>query len=117
MAKARFLAEAVGAVEKYEPRARVLGVAWGDDAEAAMDGVLRPSVRVFVDDALAAESLHADAAAANAEAGSASASVSAADADSARISALSYRVAAAESRLDRLHELEVTDYTGIYESE
>ena len=121
VARAKFLAEAAEAIGKYEPRAKLLGVDWGRDASAALDGILKPSVRISVDEALAesaVSSAQEPSSSANAETGSVSSSSGAASAgsDSAMLAALSRRVDGMENRLSGLHELEATVYEDIYNS-
>lgn len=49
-AKALFMSSVVEAVARYEPRARVTAIEWRESAGDGQDGVLRPVVRVSIEE-------------------------------------------------------------------
>ena len=121
VAKAMMIAAVVEAVQEYEPRAEVRGVRFDADADAAMEGRLNPIVTIEIreDEVSAGLVMSKSSAGTNAEAEAVTtADVSVITQKAEQAIADAKAATAALTNLEpRLHEIEATDYSAIYDEE
>mgnify|MGYP002625792406 FL=1 len=119
VAKAMMIAVVVEAVQEYEPRAEVRGVRFDADATDAMEGRLSPVVTIEIreEEVSAGLVMQKASSGTNAEAEAvttADVSVITQKAEQA-IAAAKAATAALTNLEPRLHEIEATDYSAVYD--
>lgn len=119
VAKAMMIAAVVEAIQEHEPRAEVRGVKFEANSEAAMEGRLNPIVTIEIreDEMSAGLVMSKSPAGTNAEAESvttADVSIITQKAEQA-IAAAKAATAALTNLEPRLHEIEATDYSAVYD--
>ena len=121
VAKAMMIAAVVEAVQEYEPRAAVRGVRFSDDPASAMEGRLSPVVTIEIKEDDVSAGLVMPKASASAGANAETEAVTSSDvtiitqkAEQA-IAAAKAAAAALADIEPRLHEIEATDYSKIYD--
>lgn len=124
VAKAMMIAAVVEAIQEYEPRAEVRGVKFNADGDAAMEGILAPVVTIEIIEEKSASgrryvstAVSAPKAKTNAETEavtSSDVSIITQKAEQA-IAAAKAATAALVNLEPRLHEIEASDYSAIYD--
>ncbi len=121
VAKAMMIAAVVEAIQEYEPRASVRGVKFELDVDAAAEGKLKPIVTIEIKEEEVSAGLvqSASASGTNAETEAVDTSDIAIITQKAEqaIAAAKAATAALTNLEPRLHEIEATDYSAIYDAE
>ncbi|MDD6088474.1 MAG: GPW/gp25 family protein [Desulfovibrionaceae bacterium] len=127
VAKAMMIAAVVEAIQEYEPRAEVRGVKFNADGDAAMEGILNPVVTIEINEGKSTSSLHGRryvstaASAPKAETNAETEAVTTSDVSiitqkaEQAIAAAKAATAALANLEPRLHEIEASDYSAIYD--
>ena len=119
VAKAMMIAAVVEAIQEHEPRAEVRGVKFEANSEAAMEGRLNPIVTIEIreDEMSAGLVMSKSSAGTNAETESVTTSdVSIITQKAEQAIAAAKAATAALTNLEpRLHEIEATDYSAVYD--
>ena len=119
VARMMLKAEIIQALQVYEPRAQVTAVGFQDSTEEAMDGILKPIVRIRLAETVSTESAASTGSSTASGSGSTAETIdtTAASSGSADTSAITSMLMGQVSNLEeRVTDIEQSDYSELYDN-